>query len=103
MVWSRWLDESNQMGSADASGQEQVEQHSRTSVVHPGTSQRGCLHIVASFRSCLEMTSGFLRGKPENGATLTGFVYSDFNANPGGRKPSRGSFVDARIPGFGAV
>lgn len=53
MVWSRWLDESNQMGSADASGQEQVEQNSRTSVVHPGTSQRGCLHIFDSFRSLL--------------------------------------------------
>ncbi|KAI4635557.1 uncharacterized protein J4E87_000509 [Alternaria ethzedia] len=52
---------------------------------------------------CLEMTSGFLRGKPGQGANVTGFVQSTFNADPGGRRPSRGSYIGARVFGHGAV
>ncbi|OAL47005.1 hypothetical protein IQ07DRAFT_647277 [Pyrenochaeta sp. DS3sAY3a] len=52
---------------------------------------------------CLEITSGFLHGTRGNGAFVTGFVYSDFNANPGGRRPARESSIDARVLGFGAV
>ncbi|KAF1357278.1 hypothetical protein EJ07DRAFT_167746 [Lizonia empirigonia] len=52
---------------------------------------------------CLEMTSGFLHGKPGQGANVTGFVYYNFNANPGGRRLSRGSYIDAHVLGHGAV
>jgi hypothetical protein len=52
---------------------------------------------------CLEMTSGFLHGKPGQGANVTGFVQPTFNANTGGRRPSRGSYIDARVLGHGAV
>ena len=52
---------------------------------------------------CLEMTSGFLQGEPGQGANVIGFVQSTFNANPGGRRPSRGSYIGARVLGHGAV
>ncbi|KAI4628055.1 hypothetical protein J4E80_002191 [Alternaria sp. BMP 0032] len=52
---------------------------------------------------CLEMTSGFLHGKPGQGADVIGFVQSTFNANPGGRTPSRESYIGARVLGHGAV
>ncbi|KAI4664254.1 uncharacterized protein J4E79_003756 [Alternaria viburni] len=52
---------------------------------------------------CLEMNSGFLHGKPGKGADVTGFVQSTFNAILGGRKPSRGTYIGARVFGHGAV
>jgi len=52
---------------------------------------------------CFDMTSGFLHGEPGQGANVTGFVQSTFNANPGGRRPSRGSYIGARVFGYGAV
>jgi len=52
---------------------------------------------------CLEMTSGFLHGKPGQGTNVTGFIRSNFNANPGGRRPSRGSYIGARVLEHGAV
>ena len=52
---------------------------------------------------CLEMTSGFLHGKPGQGANVTGFVQPTFNAILGGRKPSRGTSIGARVFGHGAV
>jgi hypothetical protein len=52
---------------------------------------------------CLELISGFRHGQPGQGANVTGFVYSNFNANSGGRRMSRGSYIDARVLGHGAV
>ncbi|KAI4678489.1 uncharacterized protein J4E84_008745 [Alternaria hordeiaustralica] len=52
---------------------------------------------------CLEMTSGFLHDKPGQGANVTGFVQSTFNAVPGSRRPSRRSYITARVLGHGAV
>lgn len=53
----------------------------------------------------LEMTSGFRHGISRSGANVLGFIYSDFNANPGGRRPTRDSLLGVRapVPGFGAV
>ncbi|KAF3035091.1 hypothetical protein E8E12_002267 [Didymella heteroderae] len=51
---------------------------------------------------CIEMATGFHHGVREP-TEVMGFVYEDFNANPGGRKPSRGSFPSAQIPRFGAI
>jgi hypothetical protein len=60
--------------------------------------------LVAWLLSCLciEMASGFNHGAQRT-AQVTGFVYDDFNASPGGRGPSRDSYLSARVPGFGAV
>lgn len=52
---------------------------------------------------CLEMTSGFMRDSSGEIPTVTGFVWSDFNAIPGGRSPSKKPSSDTRVPGFGAI
>ena len=52
---------------------------------------------------CLEMTSGFLRGKSGQGVNVTGFVQSTFNTSPEARMPSRGFHNGARVFGHGAV
>lgn len=49
---------------------------------------------------CLEMTSGYLNGSSGQGANVTGFNRTSFNANPDGRRPSRESYVEH---GHGAV
>jgi hypothetical protein len=42
---------------------------------------------------CLEMTSGYLHGSSGQGANVTGFNRTSFNANPDGRRPSRESYT----------